>query len=104
MQPEATMQCEPAACTVPDAAATAVGADLLHNVVRVDADLLDIAADRWRRNLDLFARMATCGSPLAFALLSIEAATEATLDGFAFAQRLCGMLDPAVADSTLAVS
>lgn len=98
------MQREPTACAVPDAAATDAGADLLHNVVRVDAALLDIAADRWRRNLDLFARMATCGSPLAFALLSIEAATEAAFDGLAFAQRLCGMLDPAVADSPLAVS
>jgi hypothetical protein len=89
---------------VTDAAASAFGEDLLHNVAGVDAALLGIAARQWRRNLDVFMRLATCGSPLAFALVSIEAATEATLDGLAFAQRLCGMFDPDVADSSLAVS
>ena len=89
---------------VADAAASTAGEDLLHNVAGVDAALLEIAARQWRRNLDVFRRLATCGSPLAFALVSIEAATEATLDGFAFAQRLCGLFDPDVADSSLAVS
>lgn len=89
---------------VPDAAASAAGGDLLRNVVGVDAVLLEIAARRWRRNLEVFMRLATCGSPLAFAQVSIEAATEAMLDGFAFTQRLCGLFDPDVADSSLAVS
>src|SRR5690242_5579486 len=97
MQPEC-----PAAASA-DPAATA-GADLLCNVAGFDAAVLDFAVDRWRKNLDVLARMATCGSLLAFALLSIEAAAEAASDGYAFARRLCGVLDPAVADSSLAVS
>jgi hypothetical protein len=49
-------------------------------------------------------RLATCGSPLAFTLLWMDAAAEATAEGLAIAQRLCGMVEPAVADSALVVS
>ena len=98
MQPEC-----PAAAAV-DPAATANGSDLLCNVTGFDAAVFDFAVDRCRKNLDTLTRMATCGSPLAVVLLSIEAAAEAATDGYAFMQRLCGVLDPAVADSSLVVS
>ena len=86
------------------AAAAAIGADLLRIRAGFDAAVLDFAVDRWRRNLDVFMRLATCGSPLAFTLLWMDAAAEATAEGLAIAQRLCGMVEPAVADSALVVS
>ncbi|MBA8887478.1 hypothetical protein FHW12_001692 [Dokdonella fugitiva] len=98
------MQPRHPACAATDPAATRVATDLLYNVAGLDAAILDFAAERWRKNLDAFARLVACGSPLALVLLSIDLATEATADGFAFAQRLCGVLDPAVVDSSLAVS
>jgi len=98
------MQPECPAAAAADPAALTVGSDLLCNVAGFDAAVFDFAVDRWRKNLDALARMATCGSPLALVLLSIEAAAEATTDGYAFAQRLCGVLDPAVAVSSLVVS
>lgn len=98
------MQPELPAAGPADAAATAVGADLLCNVAGLDAAVFDFTVERWRKSLDALACMATCGSPLAFVLLSTEVAAEAATDGYALVQRLCGVLDPIVADSSLVVS
>lgn len=95
------MQPELPAAGPADAVAAAVGADLLRNVAGFSATVPEFAADRCRKNLAASGRLATYGSP---APLSIEAAAEATADGYAFAQRLCGVLHPTVVGGSLAVS